>query len=156
MKKKGFYNKEDKGLERANLNKKNGGVGRFDRYLNAHIRPLMFDRLKWTPPKLSTEPLPMPDCPCCGKPIRDIATAINDKISGKPAHFDCIMAKVAAHERLEKGDTLAYIGNGKFGVVRFTGTVQRRLSKIVKIFEWEDQDVHAEWRKSVSDHYSLT
>lgn len=155
MKKKCAYkgDKSSSWMERANSNKKNVGSGRFDRYLNIHIHPLMFDRPKWSPPKLSTEPLPMPDCPCCGRPVRDIASAVDDKRSGKPAHFDCVIAKIAEQERLEKGDSIAYIGKGRFGVVRFSG---RRLSKILKIFEWEDENNRADWRKSISDHYSLT
>ena len=33
-------------------------------------------------------------CPKCGQPITDISSAITDKESGKPAHFDCILNQV--------------------------------------------------------------
>ena len=46
-----------------------------------------FDRPKWVPPKISTEPLPVPDCPWCGKPIKDISFAISDKNTDAPVHF---------------------------------------------------------------------
>jgi len=78
-----------------------------------------FERPKWNPPNLSTDPLPVSDCPWCGKPIRDMSSAIADKDSGYPVHFDCVTARIAFGERLEKGDSVAYIGGGRFGVVSF-------------------------------------
>jgi len=80
-----------------------------------------FERPKWIPPNLSTDPLPVSDCPWCGKPIRDMSSAIADKDSGYPVHFDCVTARIAFGERLEKGDSIAYIGGGRFGIVSFGG-----------------------------------
>ena len=81
-----------------------------------------FERPKWIPPNLSTDPLPVSDCPWCGKPIRDMSSAIADKDTGYPVHFDCVTARIAFGERLEKGDQVAYIGGGRFGIVSFGGT----------------------------------
>jgi hypothetical protein len=64
------------------------------------------------------------------------------------------MAFLAEDERLEKGDTLAYIGGGRFGIVRFTGI--SHTFRIKKVMEWEDRENRAEWRKSISEYYSST
>jgi hypothetical protein len=125
-------------------------------------RGLIIERLKWSPPKISTEPLPVPDCPWCGKPIRDLASAIADKETGLPVHFDCVAARIARKEILEKGDTVTYIGGGRFGIVHFDGSEfpgrggDGKTFKIKKIIEWENKDDRAEWRSTVSDHYSVT
>ena len=119
-----------------------------------------FDRPKWVPPKISTEPLPVPDCPWCGKPIRDISLAIADKDSGAPVHFECVATRIAGGEILEKGDVVTYIGGGRFGIVYFSGSgnsqPSRRDFKIKKIIEWENKDKRAEWRSLICDRYSIT
>ena len=80
-----------------------------------------YERPKWVPPKMSTDPLPVSVCPWCGKPIRDIPSAIADKDTGVPLHFDCVIARISFGEKLEKGDTVTYIGGGRFGIVSFDG-----------------------------------
>jgi hypothetical protein len=121
----------------------------------------MIDRPKWVPVKPPAVPLPSGDCPLCGKPIKDIAQAITDKSSGSPAHFDCIIARIAQGETLDRGDAVAYIGGGRFGVIHYDSpqdnTAQgRRDFKITKILEWENKENRAEWRKTVADHFSVT
>jgi hypothetical protein len=66
------------------------------------------------------------------------------------------MARLAQGEVLEKGDVVAYIGGGRFGVVRFNSPQESRKFTIKKIFEWENKDDRAEWRGAISDHYSVT
>jgi hypothetical protein len=100
--------------------------------------------------------LPAPDCPYCGKPIKDLAAAVTDKNAARPVHFDCIIASIAAEETLEKGDSIAYLGGGCFGVVRLTGSPHAPRFKIKKVVEWEDREHRAEWRKTISDRYSTT
>jgi hypothetical protein len=115
-----------------------------------------FERPRWSPPQTPSDPLPVPDCPYCGKPIKDISSAISDKNSGEPVHFDCIIARIAEGEVLDQGDAVAYIGGGRFGIVHFTNPQNSQEFKIKKILEWEDKENRAEWRRSVSDHYSVT
>jgi hypothetical protein len=117
---------------------------------------VIFERPQWTPVKISIEPLPVPDCPWCGKPIKDIATALTDKQTGLPVHFDCIIAKITEAEHLEKGDTVTYIGGGRFGIVRFHSSQDPKNFVIKKILEWEDKENRAEWRKTIADHFSVT
>ena len=142
------------------------------------------ERPKWIPPKANTEPLPVSECLWCGKPIRDISSAIADKDTGAPVHFDCVAARIAFGEKLEKGDTIAYIGAGRFGIVSFGSSgassrfspddsshdsgksenpseaqnhpIANRGFTIKKIIEWENKDKRAEWRSVICDHYSVT
>jgi hypothetical protein len=131
--------------------KKGGDASRSDK-----SRASMADRPKWVPPVMSTEPIPVPDCPYCGKPIRDLSAAITDKVNGEAVHFDCVVARLAENETLDRGDAVTYIGGGRFGVVHFNNPNDTRGFTIKKIFEWEDKENRADWRKSLADHYSIT
>jgi hypothetical protein len=125
-------------------------------------RVSFIERPKWIPPKASNDPLPVSVCPWCGKPIRDISSAIADKDTGVPVHFDCVTARIAFGERLEKGETVAYIGGGRFGIVCFgsQGISQNRNEfrdfTIKKIIEWENKEKRAEWRSLICEHFSIT
>jgi len=138
-------------------------------------------RPKWTPPEapeLSLTPLP---CAWCEKPIREFSSAFTDPETGKPVHFDCAISRIAERERLDEGDSVAYIGGGRFGVMRF-GKVNgaesdspragRSSSRkqgasqdaaqgakkfvIKKILEWESTETRSEWRVALCDHFSVT
>jgi hypothetical protein len=148
------FKRRDKGSDgwQQNQGKKRGG----DSYRVDKKRGALYDRPKWTPVKLPADPLPLLDCSICGKPIRDIASAVTDRITGMPAHFDCIVSQIAENEQIEKGDTVAYIGGGRFGIVCFVNPPDTRNFKVKKIIEWEDKGNRAEWRQTVADHYSLT
>jgi hypothetical protein len=85
-----------------------------------------------------------------------MAAALNDKFSGAPVHFDCVIARIGENEALEKGDAVTYIGGGRFGVVHFNNPQDTKNFKVKKILEWEDKENRALWRRDISDHYSLT
>ena len=128
------------------------------------------ERPKWVPPIMNNEPLPVPTCPWCGKPIRDISIAMADKDTGVPIHFDCVTARIASGENLEQGETIVYIGGGRFGIVCLndrdsqgrtqdhnqTGPYLNHDFKIKKVIEWENKDKRAVWRSEISEHYSVT
>jgi hypothetical protein len=119
-------------------------------------RSVIFERPQWTPPQTSTDPIPTADCPYCGKPIKDMSAAVADKDSGEPVHFECIIARISAGENLSPGDSIAYIGGGRFGIVHFNNPQDKRNFNIKKILEWEDKENRSEWRKIIADHYSVT
>jgi len=119
-------------------------------------RGTMVDRPKWVPPLLGRQPLPKHECPYCGKPIQDLAAAITDIQSGTPAHFDCVLARIAETERVEEGDTITYIGGGRFGIVHFPNPSDQKRFQIKKVVQWEEKDKRASWRKTVADNYSTT
>jgi hypothetical protein len=132
---------------------------------------VMYERPRWIPPKLNTDPIPELLCACCGKPIDDVDAAIEDRLSGGPVHFDCIIARLSENESLEKGEVISYIGGGRFGIVRFNEgkagvkgfrrddafrEEAGRVFSIRKIFELEDRERRADWRGSIANHYSMT
>jgi hypothetical protein len=116
----------------------------------------LYERPRWTAPVLSSEPIPVPDCPWCGKPITDLSSAITDKDSGGPIHFDCVITRISKSETLKTGETISYIGGGRFGIIHYNNPPDIRDFSIIKIFEWENKDDRSEWRRSISDHFSVT
>lgn len=131
--------------------KKRGEAPRYDKN-----KGTIFERPKWTPPKASVDSLPQLDCQYCGNPIKDISLAITDKTSGNPVHFDCMITKLSESELLEKGDIITYIGSGRFAIVHFDNPHDHRKFKIKKVFECEEKDIRADWRKNMADRYSTT
>jgi len=119
---------------------------------NAALR----ERLRWTAPSLPANPITSPDCPWCGKPIKDITTAISDKESGRPVHFDCVLARIVKMEHLETNDSVCYIGGGRFGVIHYNNPPDMRDFTVKRILEWELKEKKCEWRKPISEYFSLT
>jgi len=126
------------------------------------------DRLFWTAPVLPVNPITTPDCPWCGKQITDIATAISDKDTGLPVHFDCVLARIKEEwkninqmsvpvtEKAEANESVCYIGGGRFGVVHYNNYPDTGSFTIKKIFEWEVKDINIEWRRPISEYFSIT
>jgi len=119
-------------------------------------RVALYDRPRWTAPVLPANPITSPDCPWCGKQIKDITTAISDKDSGLPVHFDCVLARIGQMENLENNDCVCYIGGGRFGIVHYNNPPDTRDFSIKKILEWELKDVDKTWRRPISEYFSLT
>jgi len=116
----------------------------------------MYDRPKWTTPELPANPITTPDCPWCGKKINDITTSISDKDTGLPVHFDCVLARIAETEKLEANDSVCYIGGGRFGIIHYNNPPETKGFTIKKIFEWEAKDAVSEWRRPISEYFSIT
>ena len=116
----------------------------------------LYDRPKWSPPKPPALSLPAATCAWCEKPIKDIMTAICEPDSGKPVHFDCVINRITEREILDAGDTVGYIGGGRFGIIHYNNPPDTRDFKIRKVFEWEKKENHCEWRITISEHFSAT
>jgi len=116
----------------------------------------LHERPRWTAPVLPANPITSPDCPWCGKPIKDIATAISDKDTGVPVHFECVLARISEMEALETNDSVCYIGGGRFGIVHYNNPPDTRDFTIKKIFEWENKENNGGWRTPISEYFSLT
>jgi hypothetical protein len=116
----------------------------------------LFDRPKWVPPVPSSDPLPAASCAWCDKPIKDISLAISEPDTGKPVHFECVINRIIERETLENGDTVSYIGGGRFGIVHFNNPPDTRDFTIKKIFEWENKENRSDWRVTISEHFSIT
>jgi hypothetical protein len=137
--------------DRWNKEAKKKGGSRFDK-----PREDMASRPKWVPPIMSLEPIPVPRCPYCGKLIQNISIALTDRNTGEAVHFDCVLGRLVDNEILGRGDEVIYIGGGRFGLINFPNPNDPRNFTIKKIYEWEDKENRAEWRKSLADHYSVT
>jgi len=116
----------------------------------------LFERSQWTAPVLPANPITTPDCPWCGKKINDITTSLSDKDTGLPVHFDCVLARIAETEKLEANDSICYIGGGRFGVIHYNNPPDTKGFTIKKILEWEAKDVVSEWRRPISEYFSIT
>lgn len=93
-------------------------------------------------------------CEKCGQPITDVASAIADKVSGKPVHFECVLNELAKGETLGENDRIAYIGQGRFAVLHYDNPRDQKGFKILKIIEWEPREQKREWRDELSGLYS--
>ena len=93
-------------------------------------------------------------CAKCGEPITELASSLCDKKTGAPIHFECALHEVEAGETLGEKEKIAYIGQGRFGVLYFENPRDQRKFTIKKIIEWEDREKPSEWREELSGLYS--
>ena len=119
------------------------------------------------------------ECSFCGKPVTDVASALADRTTDKPVHFDCVLDYLAEHETLSAGQSISYIGQGRFAVIssKVPASVQGAAASgaaaaglvaggavaagvpsprfvIERIIEWEPRDKKYEWRANIADAYS--
>ena len=93
-------------------------------------------------------------CAKCGQPITEIASSLCDKKTGAPIHFECALNEVQSGETLGENEKIAYIGQGRFGVLYYENPRDQRKFTIKKIIEWEDREKTSEWRDELSGLYS--
>ncbi|MCQ2587461.1 MAG: hypothetical protein MJ174_05035 [Treponema sp.] len=93
-------------------------------------------------------------CPKCNQPITDIASAFRDKNSEAPIHFECAMEEVSKNEKLNQNEKIAYIGQGRFGILYYENPRDQKHFKIKKIIEWEEREQKSPWRDELSELYS--
>ena len=93
-------------------------------------------------------------CPKCGQPITEMASAIADKTSGEPIHFDCALNEVKQSEPVGENEKVAYIGQGRFAVLSYENIRDQRHFTIKKIIEWENREGQSQWREELSGLYS--
>jgi hypothetical protein len=95
-----------------------------------------------------------PTCPLCGKPVYDLSTALSaDREKPAPAHFDCVVERVAAAESLGPNEKLVYLGSGAFGVVEFKDKSESSFA-VKRRVQWEKEGEKQDWRKSLSSRIS--
>jgi hypothetical protein len=120
------------------------------------IKPILSLRDRFNSVKTVSPTLPKPVCPRCGSPIEDLPSALNDKESGVPIHFDCVLARLTESESLGEGEKIVYLGGGRFGVVLFENPADLKRFRVKRTFQWEEKDKRADWRRQVTDLFSST
>ena len=93
-------------------------------------------------------------CEICNQPIQEMASAMANRGSGNPVHFDCALEMLGEEETLAAGDKITYIGQGRFGVLNFPNVHDMRHFTIKKIIDWEEKDKKPEWRDQMADLFS--
>lgn len=93
-------------------------------------------------------------CPMCNLPITDIASSLTDKKTNQPVHFDCVLEEVRKNEKINENEKIAYIGQGRFGILYYENIRDQKHFTIKKIIEWEDKETKSQWRGEISDLYS--
>ncbi len=95
------------------------------------------------------------ECEICGQPITDLSSAMNNKKTSNPVHFDCVISELSKTENPGPNDKITYIGNGKFAILHFENVHDMRHFSIVKEIEWEVRDSsRGEWRDKMANLYS--
>ena len=150
-----FSGRKDEPHKSSRRQENNYSEQKFDRNRD-HFNAGFMDRLRWTAPTPPANPITTPECPWCKKPIKDITTAISDKESGRPVHFDCVLARIVDMEHLDTNDSVCYIGGGRFGVIHYNNPPDMRDFTVKKILEWEIKEKNYEWRKPFSEYFSIT
>ncbi len=94
-------------------------------------------------------------CEICNQPIQEMASAMANRGSGNPVHFDCIIKQLSENEQLSEKDRMTYIGNGKFAILHFENPHDMRHFSIVKEIEWErTEGTRSAWREEMAGLYS--
>jgi hypothetical protein len=91
---------------------------------------------------------PPPTCPICEKPVADILSALTERQSGEPAHFECVQSRIAEGEALGPQERVVYLGAGAFAVAETDPKNPQRIM-IKRKVQYEERDKRAEWRKSL-------
>ncbi|MBN1524488.1 MAG: hypothetical protein JW904_08400 [Spirochaetales bacterium] len=96
--------------------------------------------------------LPLLKCAVCDREIRDLSSAICQKGTGQPIHFDCIIKNISETETISSHERVCYLGKGSFGIVRFQrmgGIIPFVIRKRIQYEEFEDTP---EWRKELNKY----
>jgi hypothetical protein len=88
-----------------------------------------------------------PDCPICARPVRELASALTHRLSGKPAHFDCIVKELRDANEISPEERLCYLGAGSFGILEFRSQGEGSKFVIRKRIPYEEKEHPQEWKK---------
>ncbi len=90
----------------------------------------------------------------CKKPVTEISSALADKTTGEPVHFDCVLNVISERENLLPNQKITYIGQGRFAVITSDNPQDLKNFQIVRIIEWEDREKTYQWRYDIAGLYS--
>jgi hypothetical protein len=98
-------------------------------------------------PQKPAEPIVYPDCPICGKQVRELSSALTHRITLQPAHFDCVFRELREANPLSAQEKLCYLGGGCFGVLEFRPNGGPTGFVIKKRIQYEEKDPPQAWKK---------
>jgi hypothetical protein len=85
----------------------------------------------------------------CGRPVRELPSALTHRVTGKPAHFECILKELRDANELAPQEKLCYLGGGTFGILQFRQTGGTSRFTIRKRITYEEKDSPQEWKKTL-------
>ena len=97
-------------------------------------------------PQQPEVPLVFPDCPVCGKQVRELSSALTHRISQQPAHFDCVVRELREANPVAPQEKLCYLGAGSFGILEFRPGGPAGFV-IKKRIQYEEKDPPQPWKK---------
>jgi hypothetical protein len=92
-------------------------------------------------------PLVIPDCPVCGKPVRELASALTHRVSRQPAHFDCVVKELRESNEIAPQEKLCYLGGGCFGILEFRPPGGPSRFVIKRRIQYEEKETPQDWKK---------
>ena len=104
------------------------------------------------PPEPAAPPWPvlpvvLPDCPICGKQVRELASALTHRVARQPAHFDCVMRELRDANEMAPQEKICYLGGGTFGILEFSPPGGPGRFVIRKRIPYEEKETPQEWKK---------
>jgi len=104
------------------------------------------------PPEPVTPPWPvlpvvLPDCPICGKQVRELASALTHRVARQPAHFDCVMRELRDSNEVAPQEKICYLGAGTFGILEFRPPGGPTRFVIRKRIQYEEKETPQDWKK---------
>ncbi len=97
-------------------------------------------------PPAQAEPQSFPDCPVCGKPVRELSMALCHRVSKTPAHFDCVLKELRDVNEVLPQEKICYLGGGTFGILQFKAQGTNKFT-IRKKITYEEKDFPQEWKR---------
>lgn len=95
-----------------------------------------------------------PVCPLCGKELREISSAIAERDTKQPAHFDCVLKQLQEREPVRQDEQYCYLGKGVFAVIRLPQAGQKgQPFTIVRKIEYEKEEEIPQWRRDESKRH---
>jgi hypothetical protein len=92
-------------------------------------------------------PMVFPDCPVCGKPVRELASALTHRVSRVPAHFDCVVRELRDTNEMTPQEKLCYLGGGTFGILEFRPPGGPSRFVIKRRIQYEEKEAPQDWKK---------
>jgi len=144
------------GKGRGDGGNRRGGANRPDAVLTKDFpRQAQSQReRRFEPEPIPAPVLPTPVCPKCGEAIQDVTSALTDRDSGTPIHFDCALKFLQGAENVGEKEKIVYIGQGRFAVMEFENPTDTKKFRILRTIEWESRENRAEWRGEIAGQYS--